>query len=585
VGDLRRAAAAAAAGAGLVPARLAGAPAELRLLAPASPGPGVGGKEGGSGEVGAAWGSAEEDEQAGGALGPSGRGGRALSAADAAPLAGAGFPVASGATLVAVPRRPRPDAALPPEGWGAAFGEGGARGRGSLVRHPALAAQQPAGPSRQELDDACAALARAEGLPADRRAPLFLGPPRGSGLPDWRDLLAGGGRGAEQFVARALAGAREGGAGGRFGGVTPFDPIEVPPSLLRWLDAGGGGAPPAARSEPGDEDEAWESDEGPSDGESDGGQEVPPPPPPEPATEAVAQLEDMGFPPALARKALQLRAGSVPGAAEWLLAHADDPGAGAPLTEEELRRIAGPSRGAVRRQARERREASRRREADAGAVRQLTEMGFEEARAHRALRATGNSVELACQLLLQGAEPPLVARAEPRREPGPGGAPRPPPDGGAGAPAPTVAEVERRLRRMLSRTIRDSMAGAAPPPEGFTVQDIEGALRDLDDGTGTIALRELDEVLQRVLRDLGAPAPQGGGEREGARSGGGGGDAPPQNPGELLRLLRAAGAGDDVAARGGPDAGVAGSAEGPPSADVPAGEGGAGEAEEGADAP
>ena len=81
------------------------------------------------------------------------------------------------------------------------------------------------------------------------------------------------------------------------------------------------------------------------------------------------------------------------------------------------------------------------------------------------------------------------------------------------------------------------MAGAAPPPEGFTVQDIEGALRDLDDGTGTIALRELDEVLQRVLRDLGAPAPQGGGEREGARSGGGGGDAPPQNPGELLRLL------------------------------------------------
>ena len=80
-----------------------------------------------------------------------------------------------------------------------------------------------------------------------------------------------------------------------------------------------------------------------------------------------------------------------------------------------------------------------------------------------------------------------------------------------------VAEVERRLRRMLSRTIRDSMAGAAPPPEGFTVQDIEGALRDLDDGTGTIALRELDEVLQRVLRDLGAPAPQGGGEREGRR--------------------------------------------------------------------
>ena len=81
-------------------------------------------------------------------------------------------------------------------------------------------------------------------------------------------------------------------------------------------------------------------------------------------------------------------------------------------------------------------------------------------------------------------------------------------------------------------------------------------------------------------QELGPP--RAGSER--AR-GGGGGDAPPQNPGELLRLLRAAGAGDDVAARGGPDAGVAGSAEGPPSADVPAGEGGAGEAEEGADAP
>ena len=376
---------------------------------------------------------------------------------------------------------------------------------------------------------------------------------------------------------------RRGGAGGRFGGggATPFDPIEVPPSLLRWLDAGGGGAPPAARSESGDEDGAWESDEGPSEGESDGGQELPPPPAPEPATEAVAQLEDMGFPSALARKALQLRADSVPAAAEWLLAHADDPGAGAPLTEEELRRIAGPSRGTVRRQARERWEASRRREADAGAVRQLTEMGFEEARAHRALRATGNSVELACQLLLQGSEPPLVARAEPRREPAAEGA-HVEPGGNTRAPPAAPAGAERRLHRLLQ--------------EGLALQDL--------------ALRR--EARQRGLHDS-VPDAQGGGEGgEGGGEEGGehaptlnfsgllrlleaagvGDDTQPPDPRDLLRILRAAGAGDGSAARGFSGAGAqpsdpvpSSAAEGSPSANSPTGEGGAGDVEGAADAP
>ena len=136
--------------------------------------------------------------------------------------------------------------------------------------------------------------------------------------------------------------------------------------------------------------------------------------PAEPDEAAVRQLQEMGFAEALCRKALQLRRNHVPAAAEWLLAHADDPAAAAPLTPEELRQLAGPSRRDRRRRLRRQFAYNLRQEADPEALHQLMEMGFEDDQARRALRASANNVELACQMLLSNAAlPPLAAAGGP----------------------------------------------------------------------------------------------------------------------------------------------------------------------------
>ena len=140
--------------------------------------------------------------------------------------------------------------------------------------------------------------------------------------------------------------------------------------------------------------------------------------PAEPDEAAVRQLQEMGFAEALCRKALQLRRNHVPAAAEWLLAHADDPAAAAPLTPEELRQLAGPSRRDRRRRLRRQFAYNLRQEADPEALHQLMEMGFEDDQARRALRAAANNVELACQMLLSNAPLPPLAAAD-----GPGDAP------------------------------------------------------------------------------------------------------------------------------------------------------------------
>ncbi|KAI8466735.1 MAG: hypothetical protein J3K34DRAFT_53660 [Monoraphidium minutum] len=75
--------------------------------------------------------------------------------------------------------------------------------------------------------------------------------------------------------------------------------------------------------------------------------------PPEPPAAAAEQLADMGFPPPVVRKALLLSRNSVDLALEWLLQHAEEPGAGEPPTQEQLRAVWGtrrrPRRGARRR--------------------------------------------------------------------------------------------------------------------------------------------------------------------------------------------------------------------------------------------
>ena len=442
-----RAAAAAATG-------LAGEPRGVRLLAPG------GGAGGGAREVGAAWGGAEEASllaAEGSALE------RALVAADALPLTDPRCSVRPGATLVVLPRRQRPDGALL---VGRSFRDAGLRG--SLVKHPSLAAHQPAGPGDSELNAAATTLARAEGLP-DTYIPAGR-----LHLPE-AQTGRGGGEGGNQSGGAAT---------------TPFDPIEVPPSLLRWLDAGGMGRIPE-RGSPGrggsgdplgevwETDESEESDLGGDNEDDEEEEEGPPPPAPEPDASAIAQLQDMGFPSLLARKALQLRGGSVPGATEWLLSHADDSDAGAPLTDEELRRIAGPSQDRVRRAARRRVAATRRQVADVDSVEHLVEMGFDETLARRALRRTGNRVEMACQLLLQGwtgaAEEFLDSRA----------------DAGGGQP-PSTGE-------------RD--------PEEVLGSELVGLARNMQRMMGGAGGRS-DELLQRVQREMNATVGSAGGGQE-----------------------------------------------------------------------
>lgn len=58
----------------------------------------------------------------------------------------------------------------------------------------------------------------------------------------------------------------------------------------------------------------------------------------------MAQLADMGFSEALARKALQLTRDNVELALEWLLQHGEEPGSADPPTQEQLRAVYGRRR-------------------------------------------------------------------------------------------------------------------------------------------------------------------------------------------------------------------------------------------------
>jgi hypothetical protein len=67
----------------------------------------------------------------------------------------------------------------------------------------------------------------------------------------------------------------------------------------------------------------------------------PPAPPavPEPDPQAVVQLSEMGFGEPVVRKALLLHRNELEAALNWLLQHGDDPAAGEPLTDEQLRQV------------------------------------------------------------------------------------------------------------------------------------------------------------------------------------------------------------------------------------------------------
>ena len=107
-------------------------------------------------------------------------------------------------------------------------------------------------------------------------------------------------------------------------------------------------------------------------GSEGGGGEAAPVQVPEPNAEAVARLADMGFPEAVARRALLLTRNRLEAATEWCLSHSDDPDAADPPSQEQLRRVYGRAAAAARAMP------VVMEAADPALVQQLKEMGFPE---------------------------------------------------------------------------------------------------------------------------------------------------------------------------------------------------------------
>jgi ubiquitin carboxyl-terminal hydrolase 5/13 len=107
---------------------------------------------------------------------------------------------------------------------------------------------------------------------------------------------------------------------------------------------------------------------------------------------ALSTLASMGFPEVRCGKALRATGGNVEAALEWLMAHMDDPGIDDP--EPAGAGAAGGGGGGAAAAA------------DPEAVASLASMGFSDARATRALRETGGSVERAVEWLFSHADDP-----------------------------------------------------------------------------------------------------------------------------------------------------------------------------------
>ncbi|KAM3825698.1 ubiquitin-associated domain-containing protein 1 isoform 2-T2 [Vipera latastei] len=140
---------------------------------------------------------------------------------------------------------------------------------------------------------------------------------------------------------------------------------------------------------------------------------------------ALRQLTEMGFPESRAIKALRLSHMSVTQAMEWLIEHADDPTADAPMPGhvpvESAAREAGPaippavngaSSAAAREEPRDElteifKKIRRKREfrPDPRAVAALMEMGFDEKEVVDALRVNNNQQNAACEWLLGDRKP------------------------------------------------------------------------------------------------------------------------------------------------------------------------------------
>lgn len=164
---------------------------------------------------------------------------------------------------------------------------------------------------------------------------------------------------------------------------------------------------------------------------------------PEPQAAHIAQLTDMGFAEALARKALILTRDNVQLAVEWLFEHGDDPNAADAPTQEQLRQVYGRRRSRRRQgaaasvprpppspppaaaQAQSTDASSSGGDGETGqapeteavstvsaevVLTQLTEMGFDAAAAQQAIDQVGPHLELAMGMLLGQGLSAAIAR-------------------------------------------------------------------------------------------------------------------------------------------------------------------------------
>lgn len=99
---------------------------------------------------------------------------------------------------------------------------------------------------------------------------------------------------------------------------------------------------------------------------------------PQPDEGSIAQLTSMGFSRAKASKALRENAGSVEAAMEWIFVHMDDPDEPEPSPAAPASAAPGPVM-------------------DPEAVAMLMSMGFDQAKAEKALRSTGGDMERAIE--------------------------------------------------------------------------------------------------------------------------------------------------------------------------------------------
>lgn len=200
---------------------------------------------------------------------------------------------------------------------------------------------------------------------------------------------------------------------------------------------------------------------------------------------ALAELLLMGFPDQLSRNALLLHRNRLQPAVDWALSHIDDPQGNEPLTEDVLAAVYGPQRrlgggggdggrGAFRMARRPRLPPG---QVDPGTLDSMVEMGFDRDQSARALAFTGNRLEDACQLIINGLPlPPLPEQQPQEPNPAAGGA-----EGGEAAALGGGEGEEGGHGSVVDAALAGAVQAAMAPGAGEQGQGDRGGMMDHDD--------------------------------------------------------------------------------------------------------